>query len=326
MNSDQQPNRSKHTAPSISVIVPIYNAEAYVAECIESILYQSFSDFELILINDGSADNSLEICNKYAGKDSRIQVVSVENGGVTSARQHGLKLATGFYICFVDADDSIPPNSLQDLFAAHDDADIVIGTYREISADKKVTHPITDIPSEFTGTDYIRFQLENRLFHSPWAKLIKSSCFDETTLAIPRTIFRGEDFLMNIRLGKNATRIKKIDAVTYHYMIRETSCMMTHQPSLAYEKLFDSYLTASFSDKRLYNSFKSSILHQRIEAISGLILANYRLDVNDEFVQTVYQASRVRSLDVSQILFRLFLFYPALYRFLYKTARKLKAT
>ena len=95
------------TTPVLSIIVPVYNVEKYLARCIDSILAQTFTDFELILVDDGSTDNSGEICDEYAGKDPRIIVIHKENGGVSSARNHGLDIARGEYITFVDSDDQI---------------------------------------------------------------------------------------------------------------------------------------------------------------------------------------------------------------------------
>lgn len=93
--------------PEISIIVPIYNVEKYLPKCIESILSQTFTNFELILVNDGSKDRSGIICDEYASKDNRIKVIHKENGGVSSARNSGVDLASGKYIGFVDPDDYI---------------------------------------------------------------------------------------------------------------------------------------------------------------------------------------------------------------------------
>ena len=103
--------------PKISLIVPVYNAGKHLSRCIDSILAQKFTDFELILVNDGSKDNSLEICNQYSGLDARVVVVSRDNGGVSSARNHGIEVSTGDYICFIDADDYVKPDYLEQLFA-----------------------------------------------------------------------------------------------------------------------------------------------------------------------------------------------------------------
>lgn len=101
--------------PKISVIVPVYNVEEYLPKCIESILAQSFDDFELLLIDDGTPDRSGEICDEYAKKDFRITVVHQKNSGVTVARNKGLEIAQGDYAVFVDSDDWVEVNYLRDL-------------------------------------------------------------------------------------------------------------------------------------------------------------------------------------------------------------------
>ena len=112
--------------PKISVIVPIFNGEKYLCRCIDSILYQTFDDFELILINDGSSDNCAAICNEYMEKDTRIKVIHQENRGVSAARNAGLDIANGDYISFVDSDDYVYPQYLEYLYRAiiESDADI----------------------------------------------------------------------------------------------------------------------------------------------------------------------------------------------------------
>ena len=105
---------TKHN-PKLSVIVPIYNVEAYLRRCVDSILAQTFTDYELILVDDGSPDNCGEICEEYAGTDDRIRVIHKENGGLSDARNAGLDVATGAYVGFVDSDDYIHPNMYQRL-------------------------------------------------------------------------------------------------------------------------------------------------------------------------------------------------------------------
>ena len=111
----------------ISVIVPVYNVEQYLYKCIDSILSQSFQDFELILVNDGSIDNSARICDEYAQNDKRIRVIHKENGGVSQARNVAISLAIGEYIAFVDSDDYVLPNMYENLVstAINTNADIV---------------------------------------------------------------------------------------------------------------------------------------------------------------------------------------------------------
>ena len=117
--------------PAISIICPVYSAEKYIHRCLDSILAQTFTDFELLMIDDGSPDNSGKICDEYAEKDSRIRVFHKENGGVASARQIGLDNAIGDYTIHIDPDDWVDPNMLEELYAKakEADADIVICDY-----------------------------------------------------------------------------------------------------------------------------------------------------------------------------------------------------
>ncbi len=118
-------------SPTISVIVPVYNAESTLQRCVDSILAQTFEDFELILINDGSKDQSGDICDEYAAKDSRVKVIHKPNGGVSSARNAGLRIAHGEYIAFIDSDDYIDNDYL--LGFKHYDADLIISGAKLIS-------------------------------------------------------------------------------------------------------------------------------------------------------------------------------------------------
>ena len=109
----------------VSIIVPVYNAERYLSRCIDSILEQSFTDFELLLINDGSNDNSADICDEYVAKDSRVLVFHKENGGASAARNYGLDKAVGKYVCFIDADDWVGKDYIKQLLP-YEGEDMVI--------------------------------------------------------------------------------------------------------------------------------------------------------------------------------------------------------
>ena len=147
--------------PKISIVVPVYNAEKYLHRCMDSILNQVFQDFELILINDGSKDRSGEICNDYASKDNRIKVLHKVNARVSAARNDGIKMATGKYLGFVDADDWIEPNMYQELFTSAEqfNIDLAMCDFRKISITKEVeqTQPIR-------GGYYSKNDLETELF------------------------------------------------------------------------------------------------------------------------------------------------------------------
>lgn len=113
----------------VSCIIPVYNTQKYLPRCIESVLAQTFVDWEMLLIDDGSTDASGSICDEYAAKDERIRVFHKENGGISSARNLGLNYAQGEWIFFVDSDDSLPKTSLESLLARSSDANIIAGGF-----------------------------------------------------------------------------------------------------------------------------------------------------------------------------------------------------
>lgn len=147
--------------PKISVIVPVYNAEKYLPECVESVLHQTLSDLELILVDDGSTDGSPALCDAYAGQDRRVRVIHKQNGGVSTARNAGLDVATGSYIAFVDSDDYIAPDMYEKLLAK-----AVEYTCDVVMCDCMKEHP--DHSELYThairGGHYDRQQLESEYF------------------------------------------------------------------------------------------------------------------------------------------------------------------
>ena len=196
----------------IGVIVPVYKVEKYIAECIESILAQTYTNFRLILVDDGSPDNAGIICDEYAKKDSRITVIHQENGGVTSARARGVEEADDCeFITFVDADDTIPQNSLQELYDSIQShpkpIDIIIGNRidRVDSIDEIYYNKIGN--GLYNSTEYINALLVDDCIIGPISKLIRRSIFSPKVFELDREVVQFEDLYMNIILAKRATNI-----------------------------------------------------------------------------------------------------------------------
>lgn len=310
----------------ISIIVPIYNAEKFLASCIDSILSQTFKNFELLLVDDGSQDSSLSICQSYQQNDNRIAVFHKSNEGVTAARKYGVEKAKGEYICFVDADDIIPENSLALLYKVHDNTDMVVGNYIEVMPHSSKKNRLYQIQTgQLNGIDYIGLQLENKLYHAPWGKLIRKKCFNDDIFSTPQDIFRGEDLIMNIKLGLNIENVKITDTIVYHYMIRPSSCMQSRKPTLEYEKMFDQFLMLILKKNGLEAKLKKAILSQRIDALTGLLTEKIYLDKNDIFVKMIYSQLRLSSFDMKQILLKTCLSRPSIFNLLYRTYRKLSS-
>ena len=201
--------------PKVSVIVPVYKVEAYLQECIDSILAQTFTDFELILVNDGSPDNCGAICDQNASRDSRIRVIHQENQGVTRARANGVAAAKGEFINFVDSDDTIPPHSLATLAAHADGAtDIVLG-----KREKNRGYGQYPPPGEISHDKYREYTITaSMLGGGPVARLYRKSLFGDDVFLIPPEVRNGEDHIMNILIAyKVQGRIYNIDTVVYDY-------------------------------------------------------------------------------------------------------------
>lgn len=215
--------------PKVSVIVPIYNTEEYLPNCIDSILAQTFTDFELILVNDGSTDSSRKICEEYAKNDARIIVVNKNNEGVTKARERGVDVSRGEWITFIDSDDSIPNNALNLLYGhTNDVTDIIIG---QIYYQKE--------NNETINIEDYRSRLISGKLVSPVAKLIRKELFNSTIFDIPKEINIGEDMLMNIKLAfcsQNNVVILK-DKI-YNYRYRQNSAINTRTKTIEYESKF----------------------------------------------------------------------------------------
>ncbi|MDR1876812.1 MAG: glycosyltransferase [Flavobacteriaceae bacterium] len=199
--------------PKISVIVPIYNAEKYLPKCLDSILAQTFTDFELLLINDGSFDNSGKICDEYAKEDDRIRVFHKENGGVSSARNVGLYNTKGIYSTHVDSDDWIEPNMLQDMYEkiVSDNSDIVMADH--YCDDKYVKQKPGSLNPENIIDDILKYKIVSCI----WNILVKNDLYLEHNISFCKTINYGEDAMILIELFSNNPKVSYLPQAWYHY-------------------------------------------------------------------------------------------------------------
>lgn len=210
----------------ISVIVPIFNAEKYLHRCIKCILAQDYTDYELLLIDDGSTDNSGNICDEYAIKDNRIRVFHKENGGVSSARNWGLDNAIGEYIMFVDSDDYMLPGMLEVMYSTLESkkADLVIcgttetgGGYWRPIAD--VNYSINQLKESFVSL------LHTELLSPPWNKIYKKEIIRSNRFC--EDISFGEDLLFNIQYLEKCENISFIkESPFYHEKENENSLVV----------------------------------------------------------------------------------------------------
>ena len=208
--------------PKISIIVPVYNAEKYLRKCVDSILNQTFKDFELILVDDGSIDTSGKICDEYNLKDNRIKVIHKENGGLSSARNAGLDIAQGEYIGFVDSDDWIELDVYEELYkiCKENDTDVgIVGINYGGASEKKKSKKI-EIYSNKLILDDLVYNKGKEITWPAWNKLWLKKVIGESRFKEGRIY---EDGLFLYSLSSKIKKVAKIDYEAYNYRMDNES-------------------------------------------------------------------------------------------------------
>lgn len=200
----------------ISIIIPVYNAAQYLKECLESVLTQTIKEIEVICINDGSTDDSLEILNQFQQRDSRILIVDQKNHGVSAARNAGLKIATGKYLGFVDADDTIEKEYFEILFSAAEENRCEI-IYSKFLANEKHLATNRKYNKEEIIQEILPLYLEKDVFNSIWNKLYLNLLIKQNDIQFPVGKKIGEDADFNLQILEFTENLFYLDYVGYHY-------------------------------------------------------------------------------------------------------------
>ena len=271
----------------LSVIVPVYNVEEYVEECIESILKQDYQKFELILVDDGSTDSSGAICDKYAAEDERVTVIHQTNAGHTIARQHGVKKSLGKYILLVDSDDWIDEGMLSSMMkeAIAQQTDIVQCSYRSV----KNGVPRDEQPIFQEGL-YDKGRLEEELYPrmiyaggfyrfgiapNMWNKIFKRELVEQFLFEIHPEIRSGEDGLMTFRSFLEAQSVYIMNHCYYNYRSRDNSmCRIMDEKRLDENHLLFSYYQRwLWKDMRIQSQIMHYVVYQTLQAVTELLKA-----------------------------------------------------
>lgn len=212
--------------PKVSVIVPVFNSAKYLSECIDSIIVQTYENLEIILINDGSTDCSASVCDEYALKYPRIKVVHKENGGASSARNRGIEVATGEYIMFVDSDDTISVDMVNDLYeiAEEYESDISASLLKPAKKEREGTI------QKYDSTSAIVALLTRRIDCSQCTKLYKASLF--SNVRFPEGV-TNEDIVFLIKIYSKIKRLTYVSKNYYFY--RMNLCGITHSVTHVYD-------------------------------------------------------------------------------------------
>ena len=211
--------------PKISVIIPVYGVEKYIRQCLESVINQTYKNLEIIVVNDGTKDNSMKIVEEYLS-DERIKIINKENGGLSSARNRGMEEATGEYIYFLDSDDWIELNTIEILVENSKGVDIVGANffyYDEVIKKRKIEKDILkNIP--ITKGEYL---LTKNIEIMVWNKLCKTSFLKEKKINFIEGIIH-EDEEFTFRCYMNSPKVKYIEEYTYNYRVNREDSIMTN--------------------------------------------------------------------------------------------------
>ena len=260
--------------PLVSVIIPIYNAEAFLDKCLRSVLEQSYSHIEIILVDDGSSDCSVKICKCFSEQDKRIKLLLKDNEGVSKARQLGFANSNGEWILFADSDDVLPHDAIEKLVhvsGKYSDVDIVIGGYQYVPKSKFQQYYKEDY---FSGENLIVQYLNGSVHTGPWGKLFrkKTVCFSDFNL--PPNIKMGEDAIMNVRIARRISKVAVIGDVVYFYCINPTSVCQSFFWTYRYARLYENILYSSLDEnfkKKYFTVILLNKVRRRISVLKGFI-------------------------------------------------------
>lgn len=246
--------------PLISIIVPCYKVEKYLPKCIESIICQTYTNIEIILVDDGSPDNCGKICDDYADKDLRIKVIHKTNGGLSDARNIAIDNTAGEYIVFVDSDDYVAPTHIEELYnmILRHQAEISINTFTTFYEGKApLPHPKSPKEYVYTGLEAIEEMFYQEKFdNSAWGKMYHSSLF--TNIRYPKGLLY-EDLPTTYKLMLKASKIVYNDNETYYYLLRN-----------------DSIERSEFSPEKLNSALKLiELMEQDIQVLQPIIKSFY---------------------------------------------------
>lgn len=287
----------------VSIIIPVYNLEKYIRAAVESVISQSYENWEAIIVDDGSIDNSSSIIDEYAHSDKRITAIHQVNSGVTSARRTALSYATGDFILFLDADDSLPKDSLS-IFVAEskEDIDIIVAPRLMIcEGHSSITKPI--VHGVFPACEFAYFMSNNCFPPGIGSKMYRRHLFKDDTLKLSREIKNNEDLIMNLRLSKNANKTKILNKIPlYTCNVRTNSASRTKLPIASWHKFFRALSAESEGD------FEKSV---RTCAINALLYRFKGGELNHDMVMELLQYANWKGFSPVQIYTKyIYLKYP----------------
>ena len=262
--------------PLVSIILPVYNAQSHLARCLSSICAQTYQNLEIIVLNDGSKDQSLPVCEEFRKKDSRIILVDKANSGVSDTRNLGLKLATGEYIQFVDSDDYLAPQATEKLVekAMGNQCDLVISHYYRVRGEAVTVHGFLETDRVLSQEEFARHLMDEPAsfyYGVMWNKLYRTGLIHTHDIRCSEELNWSEDFLFNLHYIRYAQRFCALREPVYYYVKNKhslTASQIKKPVSVISTKLnLFTYYKELYTRLGLYETYKLQI-HKYLIAVA----------------------------------------------------------
>ena len=277
--------------PQISIIIPVYNSEKYLGECLDSVKKQTFTDFEVLLINDGSTDNSGDICDQYAKNDLRFKVFHKKNGGVSSARNLGIEKASGEWITFVDSDDLIEENALKNfILTKSDQIDFFLFGVKKLIDEKEVSFFYFEKDQVFSVLEFINKYPLYQYYAGPWSKFFKSSIIKINNITFDKSLNWGEDALFNVHYLNYSNTVRTMPQNGYLYRELKTGLSFSKVDDTSKLMLIQKLKSAFQAVKGVENNNVDLSKHFQV-LVDSFIWGIYKTD----FPKNTYQ--KLKTLD-----------------------------
>lgn len=281
-----------------SFIVPVYNTSKYLKKCLDSLAGQNFKDFEIIIVNDGSTDNSKNIISEYEEKYNNIKVINQKNGGLSVARNNGVKGATGKYLIFIDSDDYVETNLLKEVDNEIDDSEVLRFQVITEDEDGGNVKAYNEEPfNEMKGYDAFKYISEYHFVEPAWCYVYKTDYYLKNKFSFKKDVYH-EDFGLIPYVIYKARKVKSIDYVGYHYVQRNGSIMNNNDYKKTVKKAFD--MLEQYKTLRLFSKNidkKNNYDDYYLSYISNSVIVKARELKKDERKVYAHELNKLKVFD-----------------------------
>jgi glycosyltransferase involved in cell wall biosynthesis len=293
--------------PKVSIIIPVYNKSSYIANTLESVLHQTFSDYEVVAVNDGSTDGSLEILNEYANKDARFHIIDIPNGGVSNARNVGLSHASGDWIQFLDGDDLIDQDYLKEAVkkAEETKADIVFTDFWMVNTVGEKQKNIKVLEQGITDQAglcrcFMEYQYRNGYFGYPSNKLVSKNLLRTSNAKFQTNIKLAEDLDFYANLYRSAKQVCFMPIISYYYLQTDENYLNNTEIDYISQLNVQLDIREWFVQSGLYNEYKNILDKKVSDYVYFSIFYTYE---ENKDLESVYQLMISDELVMSCICF-----------------------